>query len=159
MLGDLNCDLLQPDKHSREGRDLLHFCDIFDLTCLVKEPTRITATSCTLINVILTNNRRRLLSTSTLEHQISDHRLIYAAMRASYTRKPPRKNICRSYKCYDKERFFSDLNTVPFHISLILDDINNQAWAFGKLFDEVVNEHALIRQFHTRGGQVPYNDS
>ena len=44
-------------------------------------------------------------------------------------------------------------NTVPFYISFIFDDIDDQA--FVKLFDEVVNEHTPIRQ-HTRGGQVPY---
>ena len=56
LLGDLNCDRLQPDKHSKEGINLLDLCDIFDLKCLVKESTRITTTSCTLIDVILTNS-------------------------------------------------------------------------------------------------------
>ena len=102
LLGDLNCDLLQPDKNGSEGRDLLDLCDIFNLECLVKEPTRVTPTSKTLIDVILTNNKGRFLSTGTLEPHISDHRLIYTVMRISPARKRSRKITCRSYKAYDK---------------------------------------------------------
>ena len=156
VLGDLNCDLLQPQNNGGEGSDLLDLCDIFNLECLVNEPTRVTPTSKTLIDVILTNNKGRFLSTGTLEPHISDHRLIYTVMRISLARKRSRKVTCRSYKAYDKERFVSDLTTVPFHITSIFDDIDDQAWAFTKLFSDIANEHAPIKQFHIRGGQLPY---
>ena len=50
----------------------------------------------------------------------------------------------------------SDLTTVPFHITPIFDDNDDQAWAFSKLFLDTANEHAPIKQFHIRGGQLPY---
>ncbi|PFX22317.1 putative RNA-directed DNA polymerase from transposon X-element [Stylophora pistillata] len=49
-----------------------------------------------------------------------------------------------------------DLTAVPFHIASIFDDVDDHAWAFGKLFLDIANEHAPIKQFHIRGGQVPY---
>lgn len=52
VLGDLSCDLLQPDKNGSEGSDLLDLCDIFNLECLVKEPIRVTPTSKTLIDTM-----------------------------------------------------------------------------------------------------------
>ena len=155
VLGDLKCDLLHPQNNGGEGSDLLDLCDIFNLECLLNEPTRVSSTSKTLIDVILTNNKGRFLSTGTLEPHISDHRLIYTVMRISLTRKRSRKVICRSYKAYDKERFVSDLTTVPFHITSIFDDIDDQAWAFSKLFLDIANEHAPIEQFHIHGGQLP----
>ena len=48
VLGDLNCDLLEPDKNGGEGSDLLDLCDIFKLECRVKEPSRVTPPSKTL---------------------------------------------------------------------------------------------------------------
>ena len=72
VLGDLTCDLLQPQNNGGEGSDLLDLCDIFNLECLVNEPTRVTPTSKTLIYVILTNNKGRFLSTGTLEPHISE---------------------------------------------------------------------------------------
>ena len=77
-------------------------------------------------------------------------------MRISLAHKRSRKVICRSYKAYDKEQFVSDLTAVPFHITPIFDDIDGKAWAFSKLFLDIANEHAPIKQFHIRGGQVPY---
>ena len=95
---------VQPDKNGSEGSELLDLNDIFNLECLVKEPTRVTTTFKTLVDVILTNNKGRFLSTGTLKPHISDNRLIYSVMRISLARKRSRKVICRSYKAYDKEQ-------------------------------------------------------
>ena len=54
ILGDLNCDILRPDKGPREGRALMDLMIEYNLTNLIREPTRVTATSSTLIDVILT---------------------------------------------------------------------------------------------------------
>ena len=40
LAGDLNADLLAPDKQHRHGRALLDLLDIFNLHCLITEPTR-----------------------------------------------------------------------------------------------------------------------
>lgn len=81
VLGDLNCDILRPLDNGGEGRHLLDMCDIFSLDCLINEPTRLTTTSQTVTDVLLTNNKRRFLTSGTLEPHISDHRLIYTVIR------------------------------------------------------------------------------
>ena len=58
ILGDLNCDISHPDKGSREGRTLVDLMNEYNLTNLFREPTRVTATSSALIDVILTNRPR-----------------------------------------------------------------------------------------------------
>ena len=87
VLGDLNCDILRPFENGGEGRHLLDMCDIFSLDCLISEPTRLTTTSQTLIDVLLTNNKRRFLTSGTMEPHISDHRLIYTVMRITHRHK------------------------------------------------------------------------
>ena len=52
ITGDLNLDRLRPDR--REGKILLDLEEVHDLQCLITKPTRITKTSETLLDVILT---------------------------------------------------------------------------------------------------------
>ena len=60
LAGDLNADLLAPDKQHRDGRALLDLLDIFNLDCLITEPTRTTKTTETLLDLILTNDKKKV---------------------------------------------------------------------------------------------------
>ena len=54
LVGDLNCDYMKlpPDSHTRR---LQFLCLLYQLDQLINEPTRVTKTSATLIDLILTN--------------------------------------------------------------------------------------------------------
>lgn len=43
-----------------------------------------------------------------------------------------------------------------FHVALIFDDVNDQAWTYNWLFSQDVKDHGPLKQFHIRGGHVPY---
>ena len=62
LVGDLNCDLLNPDSGTKDGRALIDLGEVHQLSNLIKEPTRITSTSTTLIDVIFTSKPRFLSS-------------------------------------------------------------------------------------------------
>ena len=107
LLGDLNCDLLQPDHGDQNGRALLDICDLFDLSCLVKSPTRITDRTPTLIDVILTNNRHRFLHTAVLELHLSDHKLVRTSMKFHPPRSQPKFVTYRKMKDLNQEHLIS----------------------------------------------------
>ena len=54
-IGDLNCDLLHPVDNGKQGRELLDICDVYDLHNLINEPTRVSYTKGSCLEVILTN--------------------------------------------------------------------------------------------------------
>lgn len=54
IIGDLNCNL---QGNCSDGRALSNFCSALNLTQLVKETTRVTETSQTLIDIALTTNK------------------------------------------------------------------------------------------------------
>ena len=60
-LGDFNCDLLQPEKPPKDGGDLLDILDILNFKCLINSATRVTSSTETLLDLILTNVRRAYL--------------------------------------------------------------------------------------------------
>ena len=114
IIGDLNCDILHLDKGSREGRALLDLMIEYKLTNLIREPTRMSATSSTLIDVILTNRPRSFLTSGTLDLGLSDHHLVFAVSRSHCPRTCPIKIVNRTFKNYDPERFRDDLHLIPF---------------------------------------------
>ena len=70
-LGDLNDDLMR--EHSR----LRKILKMENLDQVIKEPTRITQTSKTLLDVIITNNTNMILSSGVVKSHISDMILFF----------------------------------------------------------------------------------
>ena len=113
MMGDFNIDMKVPAN--TKWQNLLN---LFDLTQLVNEPTRITPTSATIIDHVYTSHPENIIKCSVSSISLSDHFPI------CFTRKinnkiPKHKHITTSYRCYkhfDENQFLSeltnDLNTV-----------------------------------------------
>lgn len=80
----------------------------------------------TLIDFILTNNKRRALQTGIVDTQISDHSLVYTIM----TWLRSRKIALRSFKNFDRDKFVEDLSTAPFYIKDIFDDPDDMLYFF-----------------------------
>ncbi len=75
LMGDLNCDVSKspPDAHTRR---LLFLSCIYQFEQLINEPTRVTRTSATLIDLIFTNKKENIIKSGVIHLGISDHSLI-----------------------------------------------------------------------------------
>lgn len=153
IIGDLNCNLLSDDY---ECRALSDFCTIFDLTQLINSPTRITKSSQSLIDVIMTTNKEIVTSSGVLTSSISDHNLIYFLLDFKVPRARPSYVSIRSFKMYNPTKFLEDLQLVPFHMVNFFDDINDQADVYGTLFLDVLNEHAPIKRNKIKAKPNPF---
>ena len=60
--------------------------DIYGIHQLINEPTRITKTSSSLIDLCLTNSASTVVDSGVLHLSIRDHSLIYRVRRAHYVR-------------------------------------------------------------------------
>jgi len=105
LLGDFNCDRMEPNKPPMDGWDLSDLLDIYNLKNLITSPTRITKTRKTLLDLILTNNKKRILSSGVVDVQISDHSLVFTILRLSAPRLQLRKIYARSYKNFNSDIF------------------------------------------------------
>ncbi|CAB3984845.1 Hypothetical predicted protein [Paramuricea clavata] len=122
VVGDLNCDLLKPD--SPEAMSLLDFCTSANQTQLIKEPTRVTETSSSLIDIIMTSNVSLVENHGLALSHISDHYLIYAFLKLKMLKPPPSYKCVRSYKNYKPDSFLVDLQRIPWYDIFIMDDAN-----------------------------------
>ena len=75
LIGDLNCDLLSSNPRTEALRS---FCTLVNATQLINEPTRITQSTSTLIDVVLVSNPAHVKSSGVSDITISDHFLVYA---------------------------------------------------------------------------------
>ena len=114
ILGDFNCDMLNPNKPPNQGRDLMDIMDIFAFENLISGATRITDNSQTLLDLVLTNSKLRVLQAGVSNPHVSDHALVYAILRV-FSPKCRSQKICfRSMKSFDVDKFCDDLNYAPF---------------------------------------------
>ncbi|XP_028518360.1 uncharacterized protein LOC114576263, partial [Exaiptasia diaphana] len=126
LLGDLNVNLLKNSKGCKKDKqELLKFSRTYDFKQLIKEPTRITDTSRSLIDLIFVNNEHRITKSGIVPLTISDHSLIFCIIKAGVLKANPRTFEYRSYKNFDANKFKKDLSDVPWHIVNNENDIND----------------------------------
>jgi hypothetical protein len=92
VVGDLNCNLL---KSGPESDALNELCSSLNLFQLIKEPTRVTLQSSSLIDVILTSNTSLVVESGVEETHISDHFLVYSILKLKLPKKLPDYMVIR----------------------------------------------------------------
>ena len=76
LLGDINCNMFD-GSNNHNSSTLTNIRDIYGLSQLISEPTRITPTSRTLIDLCITSSPEKTSSSGVIHLAISDHSLIF----------------------------------------------------------------------------------
>ena len=85
----MNIDL-SPDKSTALSVALRHVLVTNNLTNVIKGYTRVTSTTRTLIDHIITSNPDRIATTGSYETCISDHNIVYTVYKLKTKRAPPK---------------------------------------------------------------------
>ena len=112
-IGDFNSDWsCGEDKLTSHIKKLVDLTETYQYEQLVKESTKITETSSTLIDLAF-SNRPEIIIDSGVEHiGISDHSMIYVCRKVSIPRNKLKTINTRQYKYFDINAFRSDLNEI-----------------------------------------------
>ena len=155
VLGDLNCSWLKEYKY--ETKRLKAFCDLYQLTQLIKEPTRITETSSSLLDVIITSHPERIVHSGVRHIGVSDHSLIYAIKKSNVTSPQKPKIIkTRNFRNFDNNDFLWDLSGQPWSNLQYCHNIE-QMWSLWKsMFITIVDKHAPIKRKRIRSSSIPW---
>ena len=154
-LGDLNLDKLKPN--STEGKILGDIEDIFQLKCLIEEATRITTTSRTLIDVILTNKPELFDTAGVIDFGLSDHAMIYGFLKPKVKHHPAKVISFRSTKNLDPDAMRGDLNEAM--TALELDNSMSAQEQYNRWHIEmikVLDKHMPVRKMRVRERDAPY---
>ncbi len=164
LMGDLNCDFL---KKNSATTHMSSFLNVYSLDQLVTKPTRVTPTSRSLIDVIMTTNRNICAYTDVVHHSFSDHALVHTVIfNMSNSSKKNKKRVndgkgvhvtknFRSFKNFNPDNFVTDLNHVDWNIDDSLPV--NEAWdLFVNKFTEVCNNHAPVKSIRFKQKLCPW---
>ena len=147
MAGDLNCNYIVTKDH-KEIKDTIKFNGMKQV---ITSPTRITLTSRTLIDIVVTTHGNYVDETIVLANSVSDHDLIGIVRKIHIQKYQPRKIFTRDYSKFNVENFKNDLRNLPWE-RVINTTVFNKGWdIFKELIVSVINIHAPIKQKLVRG--------
>ena len=145
-------------KSKRLGYDKLdEFCDLFNLTNLIKSETCFTKNHKSLIDLFLTNTPLSFQKTHVSETGLSDyHKLITTFFKTDFSRLRPKVLSYRNYKNFIESKFLNDLNKTI--ISFDNENPNQNYHVLSNRFLEVVNVHAPLKTKIVRGNDASFVD-
>ena len=92
ILGDLNCNYLDRNNH----RSLKENLKLQGLSQLIESATRTTEQSGTLIDVVLTNHPEKIINSTVIASEISDHDIIACQRKVNNIKYKPKTIKCRN---------------------------------------------------------------
>ena len=156
LMGDLNCDLQSKDNVNVKA--LLNITDIYGLDQLISEPTRITPTTSTLIDLIFTNRPENVYCSGVSHVAISDHSLVYVYRKISIPTFSKEVNLItyRQFKHLNSANFYADILAQPWDDIKQLYDPNDMWKRWKELFLNVCEKHAQMKTKRTRDSKSPW---
>ena len=159
ITGDFNSNMLDNSGNCKKFKDLLQLTGFNNI---IKSPTRVTENSSTVIDLICTNNSTKIVSSGVIDICIADHKFIYSSFKLIKSRNPP--PIIKDVKSYkgvkeNPKPFQDDLKSVPWWICSIFEDVDDIAWVWENLFNNVVNCHVPTRRLKARQRSLPWMNS
>ena len=127
-----------------------------DLTHLITEPTRVTASSQSLIDVILVSSIRIVKNSAVVKSTISDYYIITVLLNLKTPKIVPTINTVRSNRNYKATEFAKDISAVPWDTVEILDDVSDRVDTFNDLFLSILDKNAPIKNIKIRAKPSPF---
>ena len=126
---------------------------------MIKEPTRTTSNSRTIIDHIITNRTDLVSSSGIIYCGISDHDVVFMQkkMRRPKLRLPPKTISVRNFKHFDRNEFLDDLKMAHFDEIKNYSNDGNEMWLLWKsLYIDILNKHAPVTNIRPKGSTLPY---
>ena len=87
---------------------------------------------------------------------ISDHDLIYVSFKLFRPKLPPKLIASRNYKNVNTVEAKNDLESVPWHITEVFEDVHDSLWCWEYLFKDIISKHVKTRKVKVRRDNLPW---
>ena len=130
---------------------LTKILDIYGLSQIINEPTRISAKSSALIDLCITSAPANVVSSGVMHLSISGHSLVYMIRKAHYVRDGVRRIETGTMKNFNSENFLRDLEQRQWDNVYCSDD-PNEMWGILKsmLMEHLTSMHHLGHSLRRR---------
>ena len=155
LLGDINVDLMV-DTTSANAVKLTHKFDIYGLDQLITEPTRITLSFRSLIDLCITNTPTKVAKFGVVHLAISDHALIYMIYKVQHERAGTTIIKTRQMKNFHKASILRNLQGKAWSDVETLNDPNDM-WSMWKdMLMQAIDKHAPLKTKRAGNKKSPW---
>lgn len=155
LLTDFNVDLLSKESH--KSKELTTFISHLSLEQVVKEPTRMTDESESLIDLIITNVPDRCKKVTIIHNRcLSDHALVLSEFNIKKAKPMVRFIETRAIRNISIEVFNKDLKSIPWQEVIDMVELDTMIEAFNELIVNLFNKHAPLRRVKLRDTPKPW---
>ena len=158
IMGDMNINHLVPD--SSPCKFFTNYVtEPFALTQVISEPTRVTAQTSTLIDLMLTACPENVKTHGVVDTPgISDHCMTFMAYSLKKPKFKAKMVTRRDFRNFDKDKYLHDMSIAPWgNIEAVdEDDVDNKVTIFENIHKEIINKHAPFRTFRVTRPAAPW---
>jgi len=152
ILGDLNADF-----NTSNGRKLTQICQLENLECLVHEPTRVTNSTATVLDQIVTNSSNYVKNISvTPPISTNDHCTVGVCLNFKVKKEPAYQRLVWNYKQADFQEFRNALSDADFEECLSSGDVDEACTKWTNLFLNTAKLHVPNRLVTVRPNDSPW---
>ena len=157
LTGDFNVNLLTPETSNfKILSDSI--IEPFNLTQIIDQPTRITESSSTLIDLILVKNPEKVVSHGACAVPgVSDHHIIFMAYNIKKPKFKPRKVTTRNFKNFDLEGFKAAAELANFENVYNVVNINDKVTILENTIHDLLDQFAPYKTYTiTKQNSTPW---
>ena len=157
LTSDMNCNMLNPQDNNT--RHIKCIYNTYEFKQIIKEATRTTSNTKSLIDHIATNKPDHIASSGVIPCGISDHDVVYAVrtMKIPILRGMSKMVTILKFKNFDLPAFRSELSKMNFDRIETITSNPNEIWSLWRTFFlDVLNKHAPIGNIKIKGNNLPY---
>ena len=149
ILGDFNTDVLA--ERNVLKNDFQNFLRIFDLKQVITEPTRITDTPETAIDLICTSDVENISQSGVLPCKLSDHNVIFCTRKLMKCQFKGHNNVeLRIMKCYDKVVFVDKLRSLDWAKVTSVKNVNDSWKIFHEMFLQILDRVSPVKNIRLK---------
>ena len=151
-MGDFNIDM--QTNSNRKWQTLIQ---LFDLSQLISQPTRVTETSSTIIDHIYTSNPDVIVKSFVSNYAISDHFPVCTTRKINY-KIVKSEHIMTSYRCYkhfNENAFLNDLSSDLDNFTTTSSNINDDISEWYNIVLKHLDNHAPIKVKRVKTQRLP----
>ncbi|KAI5708382.1 hypothetical protein M8J77_021503 [Diaphorina citri] len=153
VCGDFNCDLSITNSRSAQLRSL--FSDL-NLHILPLLPTHHTATSHTLLDLLVVGDEDSVITHGQLPVGSSHHELIYLILNIFPPKHQPKFITARDFRRFDSEKFSSAALAADWNSVYSSSDVDSKLSRFNEIVLSLFDEFAPFRTFKAKHHSQPW---
>ena len=135
---------------------MTRFLTLNDLTQLIKNPTRVTENSTTLIDHIYTNRPDLYPVHGSCDPGLSDHYLIYASRRRAKEKRKTNEIYGRNYRNFNEANFKHDVDQIDWSDVYNVPTSSSAAVVFREILLGTINKHAPEKMIKSSSDHEPW---